>query len=311
MQPGVVILTYGESAAHLALLESLWAEGLRPADLVVVHNPARPGEPDPELPAGVELVRAAANRGYTGGMNLGIEAWRRRGWDREVLLLLTHDARLRPGALGRLLAVAAANPDYGVLGPALLLAGTEQPFSYGGVSGPGGATSHRKSRPADGVLAACDWIDGGTMLVRAAVLERLGGFDERLWSYCEDSDLCLRARRAGFGVGVALEAIADQSPGGAQRLGAWSYLLTRNGVAYARRAAGWRGLLGAGGGALRRLAVSLVRVVLRGLRLRRGSPREPWLLAVGTGRGLLDYLRGRWGPPPSGLPGSGDIGNAS
>jgi hypothetical protein len=45
------------------------------------------------------------------------------------------------------------------------------------------------------------------------------------------------------------------------------------------------------------------------VRRRPGGPREPWLLAVGTGRGAIDFLRGRWGPPPPGLPGMGDVSN--
>ena len=44
-------------------------------------------------------------------------------------------------------------------------------------------------------------------------------------------------------------------------------------------------------------------------KVRRGPVAEPWVLAVGMTRGALDYARGRWGPPPAGLPGGGDIRN--
>ncbi len=40
-----------------------------------------------------------------------------------------------------------------------------------------------------------------------------------------------------------------------------------------------------------------------------GGTAEPWALAVGTARGAIDFIRGRWGPPPSNLPGMGDVGN--
>jgi len=33
-------------------------------------------------------------------------------------------------------------------------------------------------------------------------------------------------------------------------------------------------------------------------RLRAGSPAQTWPVAVGAARGMLDFLRGRWGPPP-------------
>ena len=174
-------------------------------------------------------------------MNLGIERQLERGCD--LLLLLTHDARLRPGALATLLAAAEVRPEFGVLGPALVFAGTEEPFSFGGITRSNGTMAHLSERPAavDGI-APCDWIDGGTMLIRARALERIGGFDERFWSYCEEADLCLRARRGGLRRRRACSTPSPtRSPGGPKRPGPWAYLLTRNGAAYAHRAAGLRG----------------------------------------------------------------------
>jgi GT2 family glycosyltransferase len=255
------------------------------------------------------VLPTGRNLGYAGGMNVGVSRLLERG--AEQILLLTHDARLRPGALEALQAALAAQPRFGVLAPALVLSGTEVPFSFGGVTGPSGANSHRKAEPAseDGI-AACDWVDGGTMLVRREVFERVGSFDERFWGYCEEADLCLRARRAGFAVGVVLGARADQEPGASKRLGAWAYLMTRNGIEYARRAAGLRGLLAMTASSAWIVALNLLRTGLRALRLRGGSPAEPWALAVGTARGALDRFRGHWGPPPPGLPGMGDLSNA-
>jgi GT2 family glycosyltransferase len=43
-----------------------------------------------------------------------------------------------------------------------------------------------------------DWVTGACMMVRADVFRQLGGFDERFFMYWEDSDLCLRARQAGW-----------------------------------------------------------------------------------------------------------------
>jgi GT2 family glycosyltransferase len=307
---GVAVLAYGGGGEFVPLVESLLAEGLPPAAVLVVHNPAEPGEPAPGVAAGCEVVQTARNLGYAGGMNVGVSHLLARGV--ELALLLTHDARLRPGGLDTLLATAASHPRFGVLAPALVLTGTDTTFSFGGMTSAGGATSHLKELPAetaDDVLA-CDWVDGGTMLIRRQVFERVGDFDERFWGYCEEADLCLRARRAGFSVGVVPAARADQAPGASKRLGAWAYLMTRNGIEYARRAAGLRGLFASTLRAAWLVALNLARVALRGLRLRKGGPAEPWALAVGTARGAIDRFRGRWGPPPPGLPGMGDLSNA-
>lgn len=302
-----VVLTYGGGGEHERLLASLAAEGL-PADrLLVVHNPAVPGEPDPAVPPRCELLRASHNLGYAAAMNRGIERQLER--DPELVLLLTHDARLRPGALAALLDAARSTPSYGALGPALVFSGSEEPFSYGGTTRSNGTLTHRRERPvAIAGIADCDWVDGGTVLLRAAALANAGGFDERFWGYCEEAELCLRIVRCGFRVGVVPDAVADQSPGGPKRPGPWAYLLTRNGTAYAQRAVGLHGVAFISLRAVWYVAIELVRVTARGLRLRPGPVAEPWAVAFGVSRGLLDFYRRRWGPPPR-LPGAGDVAN--
>jgi GT2 family glycosyltransferase len=302
-----VVLTHGTDALYGPLLDSLQREGLALERVVVVHNPTAPGEQPPPVPEGCEMLGAGRNLGYTGGMNLGIE--RQLRGDGDLLLIVTHDARLHPGALATLVDVARRNPGYGVIGPALHLEGTGRPFSFGGLTGSNGERTHIRERPeGGGEIFACDWIDGGTMLFRTDLLRQIGGFEERFFMYCEDAEICWRATSAGFGVGLVPEAVADQSPGSTRRIGPWAYTMTRNGAAYAFWARGWRGLAFSVGGAFRVVAVNLLRVAARGLRLREGSPAEPWALAVGAGRGVLDLLLRRWGPPPS-LPGSGDVKN--
>jgi len=301
------VLTYGTSGVHAALLDSLLGQGVEPEQVLVVHNPAEPGEPDPVVPPGCEVLRATHNLGYAAGMNLGIERQLSRGCD--LLLVLTHDARLRAGALAALLAAATANPELGVLGPGLVFAGTEEPFSFGGRTRPNGSTTHLAEPVAvENGVAPCDWVDGGTMLIRADALARTGGFDERFWSYSEEADLCLRIARAGYRIGVVPGALAEQMPGGANRPGPWTYLMTRNGTAYAYRAAGLRGAAFITVRAVYEALGELARAAVRLTPLRDGSVEEPWAAAVGTLRGTVDFYRRRWGPPPS-LPGSGDVTN--
>jgi N-acetylglucosaminyl-diphospho-decaprenol L-rhamnosyltransferase len=46
----------------------------------------------------------------------------------------------------------------------------------------------------------CDWTAGSFMLVRSEALRGCGGFDERFFLFSEETDLCWRLRRAGWGV---------------------------------------------------------------------------------------------------------------
>jgi GT2 family glycosyltransferase len=49
-------------------------------------------------------------------------------------------------------------------------------------------------------------INGAVLLARGRTWEELGGFDERIYMYAEDLDLCWRARRRGWKVWFAREA---------------------------------------------------------------------------------------------------------
>jgi N-acetylglucosaminyl-diphospho-decaprenol L-rhamnosyltransferase len=307
---GIAILAYGSGGEYEALLDSLLAQEVSPESILVVHNPAQPGEAMPTVPAGCEVLQADRNLGYAAGMNLGIDRLRERGCG--LLLLLTHDARLRPGALSALLSAARDRPDFGVLAPALVLAGTDTPYSFGGFTRRNGTSGHITQIPEASLaeVRGCDWVDGGTMLIRRQVVDHVGGFDERFWGYCEEADLCLRVRRFGAAVGVVPAALADQEPGGTKRPGPWSYLLTRNGIEYARRAVGFRGVGFVTARAAWTVVYTLLRVGLRKVRLRSGGDLELWAISIGTTRGAVDYYRGRWGPPPPDLPGMGDLHNA-
>jgi GT2 family glycosyltransferase len=301
-----VVLSYGPGRLYRAVLDSLSREGLDRSRVLIVHNPSTRDEPAP-VEEGVEVLRSSHNLGYATAMNHGVRRQIEQGCD--WVLTLTHDADLRPGALGRL-TEAAARGRHGALGPVLMLGDTSTVFSSGGRTNRFGGVSHRRALPAGGDdLADCNWIDGGTMLLRVAALERAGLFEERFWSYFEDAELCLRISRAGFGVAVVPAAVANQEPGMTKRLGPWAYLMTRNGIAYAGRFAGARGVVPTTGRALWDACFEATRALARALHLRPGDPVERWAVAVGKLRGIAAVSRGNWGPPPAGLPGGGDIGN--
>ena len=70
----------------------------------------------------------------------------------------------------------------------------------------------------------------------------MGLLDETLFIYFEEADLCLRATSNGFAVGVVLAAEAEQESGQPARPGFHAYLISRNGLEYARRSAGMLGV---------------------------------------------------------------------
>jgi GT2 family glycosyltransferase len=293
---GCVILAHGSGSDASALARQLLDQDMAPSSIALVRNPAGGADPPLELPAeSIRVIHMPHNRGYAGGMNAGLRLQLERG--AEKVLLLTQDVRLRPGAVEALLRAAERDPSFGALGPVLLDQRTGKPFSYGVKPLPGGGLAHRRTPPpARDAIAPSASIDGAVMLLRADALRAVGPLEERFFMYFEEADLCLRIARAGWGVGVAMDAIAEQESGATRRPRAFGYLVARNGLEYARRAAGARGIAAT---LARQLAVTLftLQPTLRSL------GREPLTghqrdQLVGTWAGTLAFALRRFGPPP-------------
>ena len=293
---GVVVLTHGSVGEYPPLISALAEQGVPAQAMVIVHNPTTPVDPAPEPPLpGVTVLRMEQNLGYAGGMNAGIRHQLEQG--ARLVLLLTHEVRLRPGAIAALRGALERAPDVGVVGPVLWARGEDTIFSGGGRRGRrGGWVTHIKERPPatrEGI-AECDWVDGAAVLVRREVLEGVGLIDEGFFLYFEETDLCLRATKAGWRVGVALDAAAEQESGQPARPGLHAYLISRNGFEYARRASGVLGV-----------AATVRRALVESWQLLREYPRaaeEPRartrVKLKGMWLGFADFLRRRFGPPP-------------
>jgi GT2 family glycosyltransferase len=205
--------------------------GALPAQVVIVDNASGDGSADRiadwigTLPdtAPVTLVRSPLNTGFSGGHNLGIAAVAA-----ETYLVLNSDAILRPGFLHAILAVADAHPEAGLIAPRIETEdGAVQvsqfrfhsPWSElirGAETGP--VTKVLKhhvvalSPPAD--PAEVEWASFACILLRGSMVKALGPMDEGYFLYFEDAEYCLRARRAGWRIALAPEAVAVHFRGG-------------------------------------------------------------------------------------------------
>ena len=231
----VVILNYNTREHLRACLASLAAEVSRSAvkaEVFVVDNASTDGSADmvsTDFPW-VRVVRSPLNGGFAYGNNLALS--RARG---EAILLLNPDTTLAPGTIAALLWRLDAHPEAGVIGPKLLrpdgsmhlacrrsfptpevafyrIAGLSRLFP----------TSRRFARYnltyADPDLALeVDSVCGACLLIRRAVVERIGLLDERFFLYGEDLDWCLRAREAGWTVRYEPGVVVQHQHGAASR----------------------------------------------------------------------------------------------
>jgi GT2 family glycosyltransferase len=138
----------------------------------------------------VRVVRSGGNLGYAGGANVGVTEW--LSGPAEFCVIACHDVSLNAAALETIVAAAQEHPDYGVLAP------TPR------VNVAGGPVLAREAGISD-----VAWASGTCLLLRRTCVEQVGAFDADFGSYGEDVDLCLRARAAGWKVGVVDGAGAE------------------------------------------------------------------------------------------------------
>jgi GT2 family glycosyltransferase len=141
------------------------------------------------------------------------------------LLVLNPDCVVRPGAVPRLVSFAEEHPRAGIVGPRLLETdGTLQRSRRRFPTVTGTLvrrtplrllTRNLEAAQSDHYLAdvplgpvRCDWMLGACLLVRRAMLEEIGGFDEGFPMYGEDIELQYRAMRAGWERWYVPDAVA-------------------------------------------------------------------------------------------------------
>jgi GT2 family glycosyltransferase len=206
----VVIPTWNARRYLPACLMALRAQ-LAPGDeLVLVDNCsrdhaaawARRHAPD------VRLLELPRNLGFAGGTNAGIQA--ARG---DLLLLCNDDALVEPGCIAALWEALRARPDLGMVAGVLTFSRRPALIASAGIrmQRDGVALDLWLGRQVDTLPAApCDIFgaSGGLALLRRAMLDDVGLFEPRFFSYLEDADLAWRARLRGWGCCVAPAARA-------------------------------------------------------------------------------------------------------
>lgn len=199
----VVVLTWNALEWTKRCLAALRSCTDHPAwRLIVVDNGSTDGTVEWLQAAGdLTLVANGANLGYSKGCNIGI-AHRQAGED---VVLMNNDVVVTdPAWLSTLQDAAFARPDTGVVGARLVnedgriahLGSYMPPTTPWGQQMGGDELDINQAvrdRPVESVVFA-------QVYLRDECIAALGGLDEDFFAYFEDTDFCLRAQRAGFGV---------------------------------------------------------------------------------------------------------------
>ncbi len=201
-------------------------------------------DPTPEIQAlfpETRTIRLFRNIGFAAGCNVGIkEALACRA---DYILFLNNDTEVESDFLQPLIATLRDNSRIALacsliktVNGAIEFAGATINFATGSFK------PVRQLRRRSSVVPT-DYATGCSMLVSVHTLKAIGPFDENLFSYFEDTDLSLRAQRAGFQTVLVPESVVRHKGAASTRRGLTEgttsplkhYLVARNRLLLVRR----------------------------------------------------------------------------
>lgn len=200
----VVVVTLNNMNLLRNCLRSLYAQDYEAIEIVVVDNASDEdvqGMLAAEFPK-VRMLRLNKNHGFAGGNNRGIETAHGK-----YIALINNDAVAAPQWINFLVATAESDPGIGAVA-SIVIDGNQPEVldSCGvGISLDGMSRQAMRGLPVPQLTQPKEVLlfSGCACLLRMEALKDVGLFDEDFFAYCEDTDLGLRLRRAGWKIVVS------------------------------------------------------------------------------------------------------------
>ncbi len=218
-----IVLNYRTPAMTLKAAEAALREmeGIA-GELTIVDNDSRDGSFETisaavaaagwDSEGRVRVLRSGRNGGFGAGNNVGIRSGFAQGGVPDYVYILNSDAFPGPGAVRRLLDCLEGDHAIGFAGSYIHGPDGEPhctafrfPTLWSELEGAARTgpltrllARHVVPLPIPEATREVDWLAGASLMMRHSILERIGLFDERYFLYFEETDLCWRARLAGW-----------------------------------------------------------------------------------------------------------------
>ncbi len=186
------------------------------------------------------------NFGFAGGNNKGIKQAINNGAD--YVLLLNNDTTVDPLFLDKLAEAGEKNSSIGIVGSKIYFYSDPERIWFAGGKvnwlrtvgshlGLNEKDTNKRSELKTENILPMDYITGCAMLIKKEVIEEIGVLSEDYFLYYEDTDYCLRARKAGWRCVLAPESRIWHKISQSTKEFSPSYLYyhARNGLLMARR----------------------------------------------------------------------------
>ncbi len=217
----VIVVNWNGEAYLAEGIDSLLAQTYPRVEIIVVDNASIDGSVrllTERYGGKIRLIVMEANLGFTGGNNAGFAV--AKG---DYLLLLNNDAVADPGWAAALVREAESEPRVGMCASKIVSYDDPTVIDSAGLLLARDGLGRGRGRLVrdDGRFDRLEDVlmpSGCAGLYRRAMLDEIGVFDERFFMYCEDVDLGLRGRVAGWRCRYVPNAVVrhrySQSAGG-------------------------------------------------------------------------------------------------
>lgn len=204
----IVIPVYNGRADTYACLASIGKHTPEEHEVIVVDNGSTDGTAAWLATQDVTVIRNEENRGFPAACNQGIAA--ARG---QQVVLLNNDTLVTPGWLRRMLECLYVAPEVGAVGPrSNFVSGAQRIAQHYSSTQQMDGWAWQWSEKHRGEYLPTARLVGFCLLLRGAMLEQIGGFDEQFGlGNFEDDDLCRRAEAAGWKLLIANDSFVHHA----------------------------------------------------------------------------------------------------
>jgi GT2 family glycosyltransferase len=214
MQLSIILLNYNSSSLSIKCVNSLYDHFSEKFDddifeTIIVDNASSADEINflektikEKKYKNISLIKNKTNTGFSSGCNMGVK--NAKG---DVILFLNNDTQIMDKGILGMLNFIKENEKVAILGGKLLNSDGSQQPSVGkfytlwnvllylwGLERVGIVNKNPD------VISNVDWVKGGCMMVKRDVFKALSGFDENIFMYTEDMEICYRAKKKGYGI---------------------------------------------------------------------------------------------------------------
>lgn len=196
----IIVLTWNRREIIKAFVESFLANTPPVCRLIIIDNGSTDGTKDYLLSledaesCAFKIIINRENRGFVGGMNQGIEIS-----DAAYVCLANNDLIFTKGWLEEIVSIFEKDGRIGILNPNSNNLGAHPPHGM-----PIDDFGRKLSGKYKGVFVEMPFCIGFCMFIRREVIQKIGGLSEEFHPFFfEDSDYSMKAKKAGYLIGVA------------------------------------------------------------------------------------------------------------